>query len=136
MAETVARVAFAAAGGRIALVTDAIAAAGMAPGLYELGGEPVITREGEPPRRPDGTIAGATLRLDDAVARAVAIGVPPAVAHRARRRRVPADLLGRRDLGRIEPGAAADLVWLDDAYRARATWVGGELVHDELGVAA
>jgi N-acetylglucosamine-6-phosphate deacetylase len=133
--ETVAQVAFAAAGGRIALVSDAIAPAGMDPGMYELGGEPVITREGEPPRRPDGTIAGATLRLDDAVARAVAIGVPPEVAIDAATR-VPADLLGRRDLGRIEPGAAADLVWLDDAYRARATWVGGELVHDELGVAA
>ena len=135
VAEPVARVAFAAAGGRIALVSDAIAPAGMQPGLYELGGEPVITRAGEPPRRPDGTIAGATLRLDDAVARAVAIGVPPEVAIGAATR-VPADLLGRSDLGRIEPGAAADLVWLDDAYRARATWVGGELVHDELGVAA
>jgi N-acetylglucosamine-6-phosphate deacetylase len=133
--ETVARVAFAAAGGRIALVTDAIAPTGMEPGFYELGGEPVITREGEPPRRPDGTIAGATLRLDDAVARAVAIGVPPQVAIDAATR-VPADLLGRADLGRLEVGAAADLVWLDDAYRARATWVGGELVHDELGVAA
>ena len=133
--ETVAKVAFAAAGGRIALVTDAIAPAGMEPGFYELGGEPVITREGEPPRRPDGTIAGATLRLDDAVARAVAIGVPPQVAIDAATR-VPADLLGRRDLGRIEPGAPADLVWLDEGWRARATWVGGELVHDELGVAA
>ncbi len=133
--EAVASVAFAAAGGRIALVTDAIAAAGMPPGLYELGGEPVITREGEPPRRPDGTLAGAVLRLDEAVARAVAIGVPPALAIEAASR-VPADLLRRRDLGRIEPGAAADLVWLDDGYRARATWVGGELVHDELGVAA
>jgi N-acetylglucosamine-6-phosphate deacetylase len=133
--DTVAKIAFAAAGGRIALITDAIAPAGMEPGFYELGGEPVITREGEPPRRPDGTIAGADLRLDDAVARAVAIGVPPEVAIDAATR-VPADLLGRRDLGRIEPGALADLVWLDDAYRARATWVGGELVHDELGVAA
>jgi N-acetylglucosamine-6-phosphate deacetylase len=132
--ETVARVAFAAAGGRIALVTDAIAPAGMEPGLYELGGEPVITREGEPPRRPDGTIAGATLRLDDAVGRAVAIGVPPQVAIDAATR-VPADLLGRPDLGRLEVGATADLVWLDDGWHARATWVGGELVHDELGVA-
>ena len=107
----------------------------MEPGLYEVGGEPVIVREGEPPRRPDGTLAGANLRLDDAVARAVAIGVPPAVAIEAASR-VPADLLGRGDLGRIEPGAVADLVWLDDGFRARATWVGGELVHDELGVAA
>jgi N-acetylglucosamine-6-phosphate deacetylase len=97
-------------------------------GLYELGGEPVITREGRPPERPDGTIAGATLRLDDAVARAVALGLGPAAAIEAASR-VPADLLGRSDLGRIEPGAVADLVWLDDAYRARATWVGGELVH-------
>jgi N-acetylglucosamine-6-phosphate deacetylase len=133
--ETIARVAFAAAGERIALVTDAIAPAGMEPGVYELGGEPVITREGEPPRRPDGTIAGATLRLDEAVGRAVAIGVPPQVAIDAATR-VPADLLGRHDLGRLEVGAAADLVWLDEAYRARATWVGGDLVHDELGVAA
>jgi N-acetylglucosamine-6-phosphate deacetylase len=132
--EAVARVAFAAAGARIALVTDAIAPTGMEPGFYELGGEPVITRDGEPPRRPDGTIAGATLRLDEAVGRAVAIGVPPQVAIDAATR-VPADLLGRRDLGRIEMGAAADLVWLDDGWRARATWVGGELVHDELGVA-
>jgi N-acetylglucosamine-6-phosphate deacetylase len=133
--EPVARVAFAAAGERIALVTDAIAPAGMEPGVYELGGEPVIVREGEPPRRPDGTLAGATLRLDDAVARAVSIGVAPEVAIGAASR-VPADLLGRGDLGRIEPGARADLVWLDDAFRARATWVSGELVHDELGVAA
>ena len=133
--DAVARVAFAAAAGRIALVTDAIAATGMEPGLYEVGGEPVIVREGEPPRRPDGTLAGANLRLDDAVARAVAIGVAPDVALQAASR-VPADLLGRGDLGRIEPGAVADLVWLDDTFRARATWVGGELVYDELDVAA
>jgi N-acetylglucosamine-6-phosphate deacetylase len=133
--ETVARVAFAAAGARIALVTDAIAPMGMPPGFYELGGEPVITREGEPPRRPDGTLAGANLRLDDAIARAVSIGVSPEVAISAASR-LPADLLGRRDLGRIEPGACADLVWLDGSFRARAAWVGGELVHDELGVAA
>jgi N-acetylglucosamine-6-phosphate deacetylase len=100
----------------------------MPPGLYELGGAPVIVRDGEPPQRADGTLAGANLRLDDAVARAVAIGVPPAAAIEAATR-VPADLLGRRDLGRIEPGAAADLVWLGPDYRTRATWVGGRLAH-------
>jgi N-acetylglucosamine-6-phosphate deacetylase len=128
VAETVARVAFAAAPGRIALVTDAISATGMPPGIYDLGDEPVIVRDGEPPVRADGTLAGATLRLDDAVARAVRIGVEPPAAIEAASR-VPADLLGRPDLGRIAPGAHADLVWLDDAYRARAVWVGGELVH-------
>ena len=84
--------------------------------------------DGEPPRRPDGTIAGANLRLDDAVARAVALGVPPADAIEAASR-VPADVLGRDDLGRIEVGAAADLVWLGPGMRARATWIGGELAY-------
>ena len=124
--DAVARIALAAARGRIALVTDAISAAGMPPGLYELGGAPVIVRDGEPPKRPDGTIAGANLRLDDAVARAVALGLEPAAAIEAASR-VPADVLGRPDLGRITPGAAADLVWLGPDLRARATWVGGRL---------
>ena len=126
--DAVARVALAAAPGRIALVTDAIAAAGMPPGMYELGGRPVIVRDGEPPRRPDGTIAGANLRLDDAVARAVALGAPPADAIEAASR-VPAEHVGRDDLGRIEVGAAADLVWLGPGMRARATWIGGELAY-------
>ena len=121
-------IAFAAAAGRIALVTDAIAALGMQPGMYELGGEPVIVRDGEPPRRPDGTIAGACLRLDDAVARAVSLGVHPGDAITAASR-VPADVLGRDDLGRIAPGAPADLVWLGPDFRARATWIGGELAY-------
>jgi N-acetylglucosamine-6-phosphate deacetylase len=131
VAETVARVAFAAAPGRIALVTDSISAAGMPPGVYDLGGKPVIVRDGEPPVRADGTLAGANLRLDDAVARAVRIGVEPAAAIEAASR-VPADLLARSDLGRIAPGALADLVWLDGEFRARATWVGGELVYGVL----
>jgi N-acetylglucosamine-6-phosphate deacetylase len=43
--------------------------------------------------------------------------------------RVPADLLGREDLGRVEPGARADLVWLDDDLRVVSTWIKGDLVH-------
>ena len=128
VADAVAFIAFAAAAGRIALVTDAIAALGMPPGMYELGGEPVIVRDGEPPRRPDGTIAGACLRLDDAVARAVSLGVHAGDAIEAASR-VPADVLGRNDLGRIAPDAPADLVWLGPDFRARATWIGGELAY-------
>ncbi|MBX6766512.1 MAG: N-acetylglucosamine-6-phosphate deacetylase, partial [Actinomadura rubrobrunea] len=43
--------------------------------------------------------------------------------------RVPADLIGRGDLGRIAPGAAADLVWLGPDHRARTTWVAGSVVY-------
>jgi N-acetylglucosamine-6-phosphate deacetylase len=58
----------------------------------------------------------------------VAIGASPAQAISAASR-VPADVLGRSDLGRIAPGAAADLVWLGPDFRARATWVGGRLAY-------
>ena len=123
-----------AAPGRICAVTDAAACAGMPPGRYLLGGEPIELPpgEGEPPVRDDGTLAGSTLRMDAAVANLVTAGVGLAEAVAAGSR-VPADLIGRPDLGRIAPGAAADLTWLDDDLRARATWIGGELVYSRAG---
>ena len=119
-----ARIAFAAAPGRVALVTEAAAPAGMPPGRYALGGQPVVLEDGRPPLRDDGTIAGSALRLDDAVANAVGLGLDLATAVAAAST-VPADLVGRPDLGRIAAGATADLVWLDDELRTRATWVAG-----------
>lgn len=128
VADAVARIAFAAAPGRIALVTDATAAAGMPPGRYELAGRPVtVCGLGAPPVGEDGALAGSALRLDEAVARAVALGVDLVAAVDAASR-VPADLLGRPDLGRIAPGTPADLVWLGDDGRARATWIAGRRV--------
>ena len=122
--------AFAAAPGRIALVTDAAACAGMPPGEYLLGGEPITLPPGDgvPPRRADGGLAGSALRMDRAVANMVAAGASLAAAVAAASR-VPADLIGRPDLGRLAPGAAADLVWLDDDLRAAATWIDGERVY-------
>jgi len=122
------RVAFAAAPGRIALVTDAIAALGMPIGTYDLGGRTTTVRESAPPVRDDGTLAGSVLRLDQAVAHTVSSGVDAAVALTAATR-VPADAMGRPDLGRLTPGSTADLVWLDEDWCAVATWVGGRLVH-------
>lgn len=121
------RLAFAAASGRIALVSDAVAALGMPPGRYELGGEIVQVADG-PARRIDGTIAGSTLRMDNAIANAVACGVPLPQAIAAATS-TPADALGRPDLGRLIPGAFADVVWLGDDLRTRATWIDGELAY-------
>jgi N-acetylglucosamine-6-phosphate deacetylase len=123
-------VAFAAAPGRICLVTDAAACAGMPPGEYLLGGEPITLPPGAgvPPQRPDGGLAGSALRMDRAVANMVDAGAQVAEAVAAATR-VPADLIGRPDLGRLARGAAADLVWLDDELRAAATWIAGERVY-------
>ena len=127
VAPTAVRLAFAAAAGRIMLVSDAIAALGMPPGTYALGGQPTEVPVGAAPVRADGTLAGSALRLDAAVANTIACGVDPAVALTAATR-VPADALGAPDLGRLAAGAAADLVWLDEHWSTRATWVAGEVV--------
>jgi N-acetylglucosamine-6-phosphate deacetylase len=127
-------IAFAAAPGRICLVTDAAACAGMPPGRYLLGGEPIELPPGDgvPPVRADGTLAGSGLRMDTGVANMVMAGVGLADAVAAATR-IPADLIGRPDLGRIARGAAADLAWLGDDMRTRATWIGGELVYSRSG---
>jgi N-acetylglucosamine-6-phosphate deacetylase len=66
------------------------------------------------------------LRLDEAVAHAASLGADIVDALAAATHR-PADLLGRNDIGRITPGARADLVWLDDNLRTRSTWIDGQL---------
>ncbi len=124
------QIACAAAPGRIALVTDAAACAGMPPGQYLLGGEPIELPpgEGQPPVRADGTLAGSALAMDRAVANLVSIGVDLTAAIAAATS-VPAGLIGCPRLGRIAPGAAGDLVWLSPDLQARATWVGGRQVY-------
>lgn len=124
---TATRLTFAAAAGRIMLVTDAVAALGMPPGTYELGGEQLEVVAGGPPLRADGTIAGADSPLDANLGHAVDAGIDLVEAVRAATR-TPADALGLTELGRIEPGARADLVLLGDDLRARTTWLGGDRV--------
>ena len=132
VAPEVCALAFAAAPGRIHLVTDAAACAGMPPGTYRLGGEPIELPAGDgmPPIRAHGTLAGSALRMDVAVANMVraGAGLPATVAAATR---IPADLIGRPELGRIAPGALADLAWLGEDLRARATWVAGDLVYSQ-----
>jgi N-acetylglucosamine-6-phosphate deacetylase len=115
--------AFLAAGPRFCLVTDAIEAALLGGGDYELGGRPVRVRDGAV-RLPDGTLAGSVLTMDQALRNLVASGASLAAAVHAASA-APAALLGRDDLGGLRPGAPAHLTVLDEDLRPIRTLVGG-----------
>ena len=121
--ETVALV-WACAAGRVALVTDAIAAAGVGGGTFRLGEVEVEVGEGAAPARKDGTLAGSTLTMIDAVRNLHALGIPFEHAVGAATE-VPARFLGREDVGTLEPAAPADVVVLDDRLEIRATLCAG-----------
>ena len=122
------RLSFAAAGHRVVLVTDALASAGMPPGIYELGGESIVVTEADQPaRRLDGTLSGSGLTMASAIRNCVRIGVPVEEALRAGTS-TPAAALGRADIGTIKAGSYADMVWFDDDLRLRAVWMDGHLL--------
>ncbi|QXH57692.1 N-acetylglucosamine-6-phosphate deacetylase [Pseudomonas maumuensis] len=105
-------------------VTDSTAAAGMPDGEYRLGSHTVTKCLGGV-RLPDGTLAGSTLTMDQALRNLVKIGLPLAEASE-RLSRYPADYLGIADRGRLQPGAWADAVLLDRQLNLTAVMVEGE----------
>ena len=122
----VVRLAFSGAPGRVALVTDAMAAAGSADGHYVLGSLEVVVDRGVARLVDGGSIAGSTLTQDEALRRAVVeSGIPFDEAIGALTV-TPAAAIGRSaDLGRLDPGFAADAVLLGEELGVEAVWVAG-----------
>jgi N-acetylglucosamine-6-phosphate deacetylase len=97
---------------RTALVTDAMAAAGMADGAYDLGGQAVTVADGVARLALGGSIAGSTLTMDAALRRAVGAGLSIVDACRAAAT-TPARAVGLGTaVGALRPGLRADLVEL------------------------
>lgn len=109
------RLAFAAAGpSRLALVTDAIAAAGRPDGEYDLGGRTVIVSAGVARLAAGGALAGSTLTMDAALRHAVGATGSVVDAVRMASTTPAAALSMSSDAGALRPGLRADLVLLDD----------------------
>ena len=125
----VAGMTFRAAPGRVALITDAMAAAGTSDGDYHLGSLNVSVRDGLAVLRGTDTIAGSTLTQDVALRNAIErAGVRPADAVAALTT-IPARALGLdHRLGRLAPGYAADTVILDHDWGVRSVWTAGRAI--------
>jgi N-acetylglucosamine-6-phosphate deacetylase len=113
-----------AAAGRVALVTDAVAAASASGGPYSLGSVELSVQDGAV-RGPDGMLAGSVLTMIEAVRNLHELGVPLERALDAASA-VPARVLGLVDAGGLEIGMPADVVVLDDNLEIESVFVGGE----------
>lgn len=112
--------------GRVALVTDAMRAAGMAEGTYKLYDYDVEVRDGAA-RLSDGTLAGSILTMDAAVRNMVNLAGLPLEKVIPMATEVPARILGiDQRKGRIAEGYVADLVVLDNDLEVERVFIRGK----------
>lgn len=126
---TVAHVFAVAAEDHVMLVTDAMAAAGMADGQYTLGAQEVTVAGGVATLTHGGSIAGGTAHLLDVLRHTVkGSGVDLVRAVRAATI-VPATVLGMQDtIGSLEAGRRADVLLVDSQLQPVTVLRGGESV--------
>ncbi|HEX4732621.1 MAG TPA: N-acetylglucosamine-6-phosphate deacetylase [Solirubrobacterales bacterium] len=127
LADDTVRTIWRAAGDRLVLISDAVAAAAAPDGDYTLGGNVPIHCEAGVVRNADGSLAGSTVSMLDAIRNLHTLGIPLAAALRAATE-APARMARRPDLGRIAPGACADLVVLDDSLELTQVLLAGKSV--------
>lgn len=114
---------------RVALITDAIAAAGSADGPYRLGTVPIEVESGVARVSATSTIAGSTATMDQLFRTVSRLGPDPDAALVAAVRMTsatPARALGLQEVGALRAGYDANLVVLDRELRAAAVMVRGD----------
>lgn len=118
------RMAFALFGDKLNLISDSMRSAGLSDGVYELGGQEVFVKGGKATLK-DGTLAGSSVHLMDAVRRAVSFGIRKEDAFFAASA-APCRSLGIEGRGKIEEGYFADLVLLGEELDVKSVYLCGK----------
>ena len=108
------------------LVTDAIEAAGLGDGKYNLGGQQVIVKDGSA-RLKNGTLAGSVLTMDQALRNMIkftGLELPDIIKMISFN---PAKLLNmEHKIGQIKRGLQSDLVILDKELKVKEVFIKGK----------
>jgi len=112
---------------RVALITDAMRAAGMPDGRYTLARLDVEVRDGCA-RLVSGALAGSLLTMDAAVRTMVRKAEMPLEFALPLASSVPAGELGLAKIGRIASGADADFTELDADLHSARVWIAGDVL--------
>lgn len=113
----------------IALITDCMRAGGLGEGRYRLGAQEITVRNGEA-RTDDGSLAGSTCSLDQAVRNMINLAGVPAWEAVQMASAVPAAYLGLTErLGEIRVGALANFTVVDEAMTVVETYINGECAY-------
>ena len=110
-------------GDKLNLISDSLRCAGMPDGDYELGGQPIVVKDGKATLL-DGTLAGSSISMLDALRNVVRFGLPLADAVYAAST-APALAAGLTDVGAIQVGKCADLLLMDSELNLQAVFVDG-----------
>ena len=124
--ESVLRTAFKQMKGRICLISDGLCCMGMEEGEYELTGQKIILKNGAA-YLSDGTIAGAYSDLYSNMLNIISYGIPVKEAIDAVTR-IPAGIIGEKNIGTIEEGKFADFIICDENLKRREVYIGGNPV--------
>ena len=113
---------------RICLISDSIRGTGMPTGIYELGGQAIMVRDGRSNLVNGGAIAGSAMNLTDCFRQAVKFGIPLEDAVRAASYNPARAVSIASETGSLKPGKDADILILDADLSVVAVYVSGERV--------
>ncbi len=109
---------------KLILISDSMCAAGLEDGIYELGGQKVNVKDMRA-TLDDGTIAGSTVNVYEAMKRAIGFGVPIEQAILSTTL-IPAKAIkADQEIGSIEIGKKADFIITDSSYQIEQIFIDG-----------
>lgn len=108
---------------RLVLISDSMSAAGLGDGEYELGGLKVFVQNRKAALA-DGTIAGSTLNVFEAVKNVISFGVEKEQAILSATL-IPAKSIREEKVGEIKPGRKADILIVSPDFTLEQVYVGG-----------